>query len=847
MNACGLFAVSPEVFDDEKTSRPGVAMRGAGAPNLFCREARVLRSPGENTARTPFPQSGGMNSALLYCQLVNARIRSCNSAPPASRAPIRISSQTTRNAAAAFLSFELSGWAGIVRGMSLVKSHPQLGVLDLLVTNLRGVGTERAEQLARLEIRTIAELLLHKPRRYEDRRRVSRIAELDLMQARTVAGKVVAMGTKRYSQGRKSVFEIILDDGSARLHCRWWNLPFMQKYFTQGDEVLVFGKLHSLRPREVDHPETEIIEGGEESSIHLNRVAPIYPLTEGLPQRWLRGLIWRTLGEFSTRITDPWPELAKEGFPSTEAALRSLHFPEEPADEEKARARFAFEEFLALQLDIQERRWRLRQREAHSCRGDNRFVKQFLAKLGFRLTQAQTRVLKAIRHDLEAGEPMRRLLQGDVGSGKTVVAACALLMTLESGYNGVLMAPTEILASQHFENFSRWLEPLGVQLRLRTGSGERSCRGTGEELEAAIIPGSASNFSSAPGSQTDEIQTAEKKPDVASSQRLPPSAATSPDGRAETQPTLFIGTHALIEDSFEMDRLGIVIIDEQHKFGVAQREKLLRKGKCPHLLVMTATPIPRTLGLTLYGDLDVSVIDQLPGGRCPIRTFVRQSDKLPKVWEFIRAKLKEGRQAYVIYPRVEEGGAGRPAKAVIAEFQKIQKHLTSFETGLLHGRMKSEEKEKVMERFRSGTVQILVATSLIEVGVDVPNATVMLVENAEQFGLAQLHQMRGRIGRGAHESFCILVADARTDDAQRRLKTLEETADGFKIAEVDLALRGTGDLTGQQQSGLPPLRFGDFSRDLPLVEKARVFATEIIGRRMKLSAQTTQTAEASVA
>ncbi|MSU61000.1 MAG: ATP-dependent DNA helicase RecG [Pedosphaera sp.] len=749
-----------------------------------------------------------------------------------------------RNVSPAFLSFEVFGGVGIVRGMSLLKAHPQLAALNLPVTSLRGVGTERAEQLTRLEIRSIAELLLHKPRRYEDRRRVSRIADLDLAEARTVAGKVVAMGTKRYSQGNKSVFEIILDDGSARLHCRWWNLPFMQKYFAQGNEVLVFGKLHSLRPREVDHPETEIIEGGEESSIHLNRVAPIYPLTEGLPQRWLRGLIWRTLNEFATKITDPWPELAREGFPSAEAALRSLHFPEEPGDGEKARARFAFEEFLTLQLDIQERRWRLRQREAHSCRGDNRFVKQFLAKLGFRLTQAQTRVLKEIRHDLEAGEPMRRLLQGDVGSGKTVVAACALLMTLESGYNGVLMAPTEILASQHFENFSRWLAPLGVQLRLRTGSGKRSHGGSGEELEATPMSGSASSNSSAPGSQSDEIQTSSKRPDAECGQSLLPSAATRPDERAASNPTIHIGTHALIEDSFEMDRLGIVIIDEQHKFGVAQRERLLRKGKCPHLLVMTATPIPRTLGLTLYGDLDVSMIDELPAGRCPIRTFVRQSDRLPKVWEFIRAKLKEGRQVYVVYPRVEEGVSGRPAKAVTAEFEKIQKHLAPFASGLLHGRMKPADKENVMAGFRSGAIQVLVATSLIEVGVDVPNATVMLVENAEQFGLAQLHQMRGRIGRGSHESFCILVADARTDDAQRRLKTLEETADGFKIAEVDLTLRGTGDLTGQQQSGLPPLRFGDFSRDLPLVEKARVFAAEIICRRMKLSAQTIQTSEA---
>jgi ATP-dependent DNA helicase RecG len=673
------------------------------------------------------------------------------------------------------------------------------------VTSLWSVGAERAAQLARLDIHTVEDLLLHRPRRYEDRRHFRSIAGLTRDEAATARGTIVALGFRRFRGGSKSVFEIILDDGSARLHCRWWNLPFMQNYFARGDEVFVYGKLSETKPRVMTHPETEVIEGGEESFIHINRIAPVYPLTEGLPQRWLRGLIWRTLEKFERHIAEPVlgvppsggpahiqpPKGGTPNLPRRANAVHMTHFPEELANVEIARRRLALDEFIELQVQIRTRRKNF---ESHAtalpCGGNNRLIKPFLARLGFKLTDAQTKVLREIRKDMGGAHPMRRLLQGDVGSGKTAVAACTALMALESGFNVALMAPTEILAEQHFRNFQKWFEPLGVQVELQTGS-----RKTVESRESRV-----------------------------ESQK--PFRPSTLDPRPST---LHIGTHALLTSGFDLPKLGLVIIDEQHKFGVAQREQLVRKGHYPHLLVMTATPIPRTLGLTLYGDLEVSVIDELPGGRGQIKTFIRTADPAgagPKVWRFIREQLAAGRQAYVVYPRVEESG-GKGLKAVTKEFENLKTLLAPFRVGLLHGRLKSREKDEVMTEFRAGGVNALLATSLIEVGVDVPNATVMLVENAEAFGLAQLHQLRGRIGRGAHESYCILISDAKTSGADERLKVLEETNDGFRIAEADLKLRGPGELLGQQQSGLPKFRFGNLADDLDLIQQARELAAKM--------------------
>ena len=644
---------------------------------------------------------------------------------------------------------------------------------------LPGVGSERAGQLHRLELHTVGDLLLHRPRRYEDRRHFQHIADLQLGQPALVCGKISAMGLNRMRGGR-SVFELIMEDGSGRLHCRWWNLPFMEKYFKTGEEVVVFGKPNSLRPRTIDHPETEVIQRVE-TSVHLNRLAPIYPLTEGLPQRWLRSLLWRVLEQFESAVSEPRPEfrlvgqlIAVEGVsvpaPTRSQAVRMIHFPEEQGDIEIARHRLALDEYVEMQIAMRTRRQNL-EKNAHAlaCGGDNHFIKPFLAGLSFNLTESQTKVLRVIRQDLAGPHPMRRLLQGDVGSGKTLVAACAALMALESGTSVALMAPTEILAEQHGHNFRRWFEPLGIAVELLTGSRN--------QLSLAAFD-------------------------------------------AGTQ-HLTIGTHALLEDRFAPERLGLVIIDEQHKFGVAQREQLVRKGAYPHLLVTTATPIPRTLGLTLYGDLDISTIDHSPPGRGRVKTFVRETASLPKVWSFVAGELAKGRQAYVVYSRLEEEDSAAGIKAVTKELHNLEKILAPARVGLLHGRLPGRDKEEIMSAFAANRINVLLATSVVEVGLDVPNATVMVVENAEQFGLAQLHQLRGRVGRGAADSYCILISAGKTEEARQRLKIMEETSDGFRIAEADLAFRGPGELLGRQQSGVPPLRFGDLARDITLVEQAR--------------------------
>jgi len=653
------------------------------------------------------------------------------------------------------------------------------------LSEVHGVGPERSALLRRLELRTVGDALLHRPRRYEDRRHFQRVVDLQLQEPALIRGKIVAAGLKRWRGGARSVFEFILEDGSGRLHCRWWNLPFMEKYFKTGDEVVVFGKPVSLKPRTIDHPETEVL---VETSIHLNRIAPIYPLTEGLPQRWLRSLLWRLVEEFTPAVAEPRPELAltnesavvagrQEHLPTRGDALRRIHFPEEMCDIEIGRTRLALDEFVELQEAMQRRRKNLEKNaRALPCAGDNHWIKPLLGALGFHLTEAQTKVLREIRHDMAGPSPMRRLLQGDVGSGKTVVAACTALMALESGANAALMAPTEILATQHERTFRRWLEPLGVSVELRTGGGRR------------------------------------------------PDAVATPGLFAA--PTLFIGTHALLQEAFSPEKLGLVIIDEQHKFGVAQREELLRKGTYPHLLVMTATPIPRTLGLTLYGDLEISVIDKGPPGRGRIKTFVREGASLPKVWKFMREQLALGRQGYIVYSRLEEEDSAAGIKAVTKEFEELKKVFAPWQIGLLHGRLKEEQKDQVMAAFRANETQLLLATSIIEVGVDVSNATMMLIENAEQFGLAQLHQLRGRIGRGAAESYCILIVAGKTKEAAERLKILAESTDGFRIAEEDLKLRGPGEFLGRQQSGAPPLRFGDLAQDRALVERARMLVRE---------------------
>lgn len=661
-----------------------------------------------------------------------------------------------------------------------LKLADQKSLMKQPVTVLVGIGTERAAQLERLGILTVEDLLLHRPRRYEDRRKLVRIGEWSQGQTAMIQGTVTAMGVKWYQHHRKSVFELILEDGSGRLRCRWWNMPYLEQIYRAGQTLVVFGKLKDVKPRIVDHPEVEAAEEGDDVSLHVHRIVPIYPLTEGVSQRWLRALIWRSLSRIEGTVEEPFIGFPPLGRMTRAQALVCLHFPGELADADQARRRLALDELIVLQLEFMRRRRNLALKaSAPSCAGDNRCIRPFLRRLGFTLTTAQTRVLREIRQDLGGPVPMRRLLQGDVGSGKTVVAACAALMTLESGLNAVLMAPTEILAEQHHKKFRDWMEPLGLTVGLWTGE------------------------------RKDSLQTAG-------------STSNNPPG----SPRLVVGTHALLERPFSLESIGLVIIDEQHKFGVAQRERLVRKGCYPHLLVMTATPIPRTLALTLYGDLEVSTIDEMPSGRGTVRTFLRTDAALSKVWDFVRTKLREGRQAYVVCPRLEEDGAG-DLKAVATEYAGLQERMKPHRVGLVHGQLPAEAKIQVMKEFTEGHLDVLLATTVVEVGLDVPNATVLVVLNAEHYGLAQLHQLRGRIGRGACEAYCILVGQVRTEAARQRLQSFCETTDGFQIAEIDLKLRGPGEMLGQQQSGMPRFRFADLGEDFSLLKEARAIAARL--------------------
>ena len=644
------------------------------------------------------------------------------------------------------------------------------------MATLPGVGGERATRLAKLGIRTVGDLLWHGPRRYEDRNQPHEAKGLAKGDDATVAGTIVAAGVKRMRFG-KSLFEFILDDGTARLHCRWWNMPYMERYYKTGDFVHVHGKVMGVKPRTMDHPEAEVSEEGEEF-IHLKRIVPVYRLTERIKQRWLRAVMWRVVEQFAGLVPDTNAELLagddSHWLPLAEA-FKAVHFPDDLEQTELARESLALEEFIRFQRQIRERRKTFQAKvKALPCGGDERLVTPFLGALGFEFTGAQQRAWGEIARDMAGSYPMRRLLQGDVGSGKTAVAACAALRAIESGYSVVALAPTEILAEQHYRVFGKWLEPLGIPVHLYTGAKKTM----GDPGQAELNMGNS---------------------------KLPP---------------LVIGTHALVEEKFALENIGLAIIDEQHKFGVEQRKKLVRKGQYPHVLVMTATPIPRTLGLTVYGDLDCSVIDEMPPGRGQVHTHVRTPESLPKVWGFIRDQLAAGRQAYIVYPRVDDEGGGS-LKAVNQELENVREQLAPHAVGLLHGRLKSAEKEEAVAGFLAGDIKALLATSVIEVGVDISNATIMLIENADRFGLAQLHQLRGRIGRGVHESHCILVAGEATDEGRRRLDVMERGVDGFALAEEDLRQRGPGELLGQAQSGLPDFKFGNLIDDWRLIQKAR--------------------------
>jgi ATP-dependent DNA helicase RecG len=632
--------------------------------------------------------------------------------------------------------------------------------------------------LAAAGFSTPADLLDHLPKRYEDRRRFDAFPTQPTVTAVCLRGTVIDASLKHFGS-HKRFYEVLVMDGSGgvfgsgKITCRWYNMPFIQKLVATGHQVSIFGKVKESNGRFIiDHPEFEILREDDEESIHIERIVPIYRNIPGIAQRRLREIIHALLSQVDPETLRSVSDVAPHQPRSR--AYEEVHFPDSAEQAQAARRRFALEEFFALQLNVVWRRSRHGEQSGRVLGKSTAYLKQFYTSLPFDLTGAQKRSIKEILADMRTPRPMNRLLQGDVGSGKTFVAMATMLLAIDSGCQAALMAPTQILAEQHYLTFRRWLEPLGIRVALRTGN-----RDEGNHLEIA------------------------------------------------GEPQIIIGTHALLYDSVSFRDLGLIVIDEQHKFGVAQRASLIRQGIVPDVLVMTATPIPRTLTMTIYGDLDVSILDEKPPGRSKIITAVRIAAKQTDVTKFVRDQLVQGRQAYLVYPLVEESETLKAESATEA-FLKWKKRLGSYEVGLIHGKLRPEEKEAVMRRFREGEIAALVSTTVIEVGVDVPNASVMVLHHAERFGLAQLHQLRGRIGRGGHKGYCILLTDGKNPESLEKLKVLEKTSDGFEIAEADLRLRGPGDVLGTVQSGLSDLKFTDFLADTVLLREARTLADKTL-------------------
>jgi ATP-dependent DNA helicase RecG len=691
--------------------------------------------------------------------------------------------------------------------------------------------------LRRLGVETVEDLLTHFPRRHEDRTEFPKFPREESDVPICLCGEVVKTSLRRFG-GWKKIFEATLQESdpnalSEPLVCRWFNLHYVQKMIATGQRMVVFGKPR-LRGTRIcmEHPEFEVIENDEEISIHFRRITPIYPATEGLSQRALRSMIYRLLIELpsaSAGLETLAPSNLVRG--ERPEAIRAIHFPESWEARDAAREHLVLTEFFLMQMLIASRRADASTRRGEKHCGAGALLDRFLKSLPFELTAAQSKVIGEIRRDLAANRPMNRLLQGDVGSGKTVVAIAAMLFAVESGYQAAFMAPTQILAEQHYDVLRRWLEPLGVCMALRTAarqeeSGPLPLFERVQESPRERDPGSTGCQPVVSGSLPDTQTRAIERPG---------GRLCSPDERLITtnEPQILIGTHALLYDKVSFSNLGLVVIDEQHKFGVTQRARLSAREPAPDVLVMTATPIPRTLTMTIYGDLDVSTIDEMPRNRGKTVTAVRDGSKLGEILAFLRTQLEAGRQVYVIYPLIDESEK-LDAKAAAAEYNLWRERLRPFRCDLLHGRIPAPEKQEIMERFRRGDTNTLISTTVLEVGVDVPNATVMLIENAERFGLAQLHQLRGRIGRGEHKSYCILLTSAQAKEASEKLAVLESTNDGFKVAEADWELRGPGDLLGTAQSGLPALKVGNLRTDAHLMLRARAAAVSILERDVRL-------------
>ncbi|MEE2840081.1 MAG: ATP-dependent DNA helicase RecG [Acidobacteriota bacterium] len=681
-----------------------------------------------------------------------------------------------------------------------------LFTLDTPVLELKGIGIKRAEMLSQVQIHSLEDLLKYKPLRYEDRTRFEKIAHLKADQQVLIEGIVSVTGRYTTPMKRMRIFEMVVEDESGSLPVKFFNQPYLDRMFKQDQTVILFGipRLDDYSDGIALHnPEYEIIARQSDKKLHTGRVVPIYRKVGRLTSRMLRQVIFQSLEGLPHKVKDPLPEsiVAKYQFPDRRRAFQEIHFPtssgtRNPKDFQTFQQhqtvfhqRFIFEEFFLFQLGFQlSREDRKKVSKKRRIEMKDRVRRTMDSILPFALTSAQKRVLEEMVADLSSPHLMNRLLQGDVGSGKTVVALQTMILVLENGYQAALMAPTEILAQQHYQTICRLLTGTRYRIAFLTSS----VKGKSREKVLQRL-------------RTGEID-------------------------------LVVGTHALIEKEVEFRELALVVIDEQHRFGVLQRSRLMGKGAQPETLVMTATPIPRSLALTLYGDLDVSILDELPPGRPPVKTIVRREANRQEVYATVVAQLREGRQAFVVYPLVEESEK-IDLKAATEMTRHWQQQVgPDFTARLIHGRLSADEKSTLMQQFQEGKVQVLVSTTVIEVGIDVANAALMVVENAERFGLSQLHQLRGRIGRGKHPGLCVLlVGDSVTPQGVQRLDMMCKTRDGFRIAEKDLEIRGPGEFVGTRQSGLPEFFFGDIVRHREQLERAREEAIEYLRESLESS------------
>jgi ATP-dependent DNA helicase RecG len=653
-----------------------------------------------------------------------------------------------------------------------MNEHPTL-LLNKPLQFLKGVGEAKAALFKRLDIYTVGDAITHYPRDYEDRSRLKRLAELQDGEQCSFEGIIASKIVESRPRKGLLVSRVSIKDDTGLIYATWFNQPYLKNNIKTGDRFIFYGTITRKRTFEVLNPVYEKADE-EKGPVNTCRIVPVYPATGKLTQNAIRSVIRNAIEVAGNEIIDVLPQwiLEKYNLEGFKYSINNIHYPESDKAFLKARERLVFEELLLLQLAL------LSQKTAADTTDIGiRFkageIGKFTATLPFKLTAAQIRVLAEIECDMENGRVMNRLVQGDVGSGKTIIAVLALVKAVRSGYQGALMVPTEILAEQHFRSISPMLETIGIRTALLTGStGVKASR----ELLAGIRDGSLD---------------------------------------------IVIGTHALLEEKVVFDHLGLVVTDEQHRFGVRQRTVLSKKGENPDMIVMTATPIPRTLALILYGDLDISIIDELPPGRKKIETYAVDAGMRERINKFIRKQVSEGRQVYIVCPLVDESDAIEAKSAANHAEELAHKVFSDLTVALIHGRMKAAEKDSVMAGFAAGETDILVSTTVIEVGVNIPNASLMVVENAERFGLAQLHQLRGRVGRGAHQSYCVLFNESKSEIARERMKVMEKTSDGFVISEKDLELRGPGDFFGTRQHGIPELKIANLYRDMDILKKAQ--------------------------